>query len=81
MAVGRARALMSAENYQDKKALPLVEKLKEVVKNLTIRFVQLTDVKQFNKSKILCQYYITYDKFTNFVSGSSFKYFSTPYFW
>ena len=46
-------ALMSAENYQDKKALPLVEKLKEVVKNLTIRFVQLTDVKQFNKSKIL----------------------------
>ena len=53
MAVGRAGALMSAENYQDKKALPLVEKLKEVVKNLTIRFVQLTDVKQFNKSKIL----------------------------
>ena len=46
-------ALMSAKNYRDKKALPLVEKLKEVVKNLTIRFVQLTDVKQFNKSKIL----------------------------
>ena len=27
-------ALMSAKNYRDKKALPLVEKLKEVVKNL-----------------------------------------------
>ena len=27
-------ALMSAKNYRDKKVLPLVEKLKEVVKNL-----------------------------------------------
>ena len=35
-------ALMSAKNYRDKKALPLVEKLKEVVKNLTIKCVQLT---------------------------------------
>lgn len=35
-------ALMSAKAYRDKKALPLVEKLKEVVKNLTIKCVQLT---------------------------------------
>ena len=31
------------KNYWDKKALPLVEKLKEVVKNLTIKCVQLTE--------------------------------------
>ena len=37
------RALMSAKAYRDKKALPLVEKLKEVVKNLTIKCVQLTE--------------------------------------
>lgn len=36
-------ALMSAKNYRDKKALPLVEKLKEIVKNLTIKCVQLTE--------------------------------------
>ncbi len=36
-------SLMSARNYRDKKALPLVEKLKEVVKNLTIKCVQLTE--------------------------------------
>jgi len=36
-------ALMSAKNYWDKKALPLMEKLKEVVKNLTIKCVQLTE--------------------------------------
>jgi predicted RNase H-like nuclease (RuvC/YqgF family) len=35
--------LMSAKNYRDKKALPLVERLKEVVKNLTIKCVQLTE--------------------------------------
>ncbi len=34
---------MSAKIYRDKKALPLVEKLKEVVKNLTIKCVQLTE--------------------------------------
>jgi chromosome segregation ATPase len=34
---------MSAKAYRDKKALPLVEKLKEVVKNLTIKCVQLTE--------------------------------------
>jgi len=36
-------ALMSAKNYRDKKALPLVERLKDVVKNLTIKCVQLTE--------------------------------------
>ena len=36
-------ALMSAKAYHDKKALPLVERLKEVVKNLTIKCVQLTE--------------------------------------
>ena len=36
-------ALMSAKAYRDKKVLPLVEKLKEVVKNLTIKCVQLTE--------------------------------------
>ena len=34
---------MSAKAYRDKKVLPLVEKLKEVVKNLTIKCVQLTE--------------------------------------
>ena len=33
---------MNPKVYQDKKALLLVEKLKEVVKNLTIKCVQLT---------------------------------------
>ena len=36
-------ALMSAKAYRDKKAIPLVEKLKEVVKNLTIKCVQLME--------------------------------------
>ena len=36
-------AWMSAKSFRDKKALPLVEKLKEVVKNLTIKCVQLTE--------------------------------------
>lgn len=36
-------ALMSAKAYRDKKALPLVEKLKEVIKALTIKCVQLTE--------------------------------------
>ena len=36
-------ALMSAKAYRDKKALPLVKKLKEVIKALTIKCVQLTE--------------------------------------
>lgn len=36
-------ALMSAKAYKDKKAVPLVEKLKEVVKALTIKCVQLAE--------------------------------------
>ena len=35
--------LMSAKAYRDKKAVPLVEKLKEVVKNLTIKCAHLTE--------------------------------------
>lgn len=35
--------LMSAKSYRDKMALSLVEKLKEVVKKLTIKCVQLTE--------------------------------------
>ena len=34
---------MSAKAYRDKKAIPLVEKLKEVIKNLTIKCVQLME--------------------------------------
>ena len=34
---------MSAKAYRDKKVIPLVEKLKEVVKNLTIKCVQLAE--------------------------------------
>lgn len=36
-------ALMSAKVYWDKKALPLVEKLKELVKNLTLKCIQLSE--------------------------------------
>ena len=35
--------LMSAKVYRDKKALPLVERLKEVVKSMTIKCVQLAE--------------------------------------
>lgn len=35
--------LTSAKNYKDKKVLPLVERLKEVVKALTIKYVQLAE--------------------------------------
>lgn len=35
--------LMNAKVYRDKKALPLVKKLKEVIKALTIKCVQLTE--------------------------------------
>lgn len=34
---------MSAKAYQDKKVVPLVEKIKEVIKNLTIKCVQHTE--------------------------------------
>ena len=45
-------ALMSAKAYRDKKALPLVEKLKEVVKNLTIKCVQLTEQSKKFSAKV-----------------------------
>ena len=35
--------MTSAKAYRHKKALPLVEKLKEVIKNLTIKCIQLTE--------------------------------------
>ena len=43
---------MSAKNYRDKKALPLVEKLKEVIKNLTIKCVQLMEQSKKLTAKI-----------------------------
>ena len=52
MAVGRAGALMSAKAYRDKKALPFVEKLKEVVKNLTIKCVQLAEQSKKMTAKV-----------------------------
>ena len=34
---------MNAKSYCDKKAVPLVEKLKQAVESLTIKCVQLTE--------------------------------------
>lgn len=48
-------ALMSAKSYKDKKALPLVEKLKEVVKALTIKCVQLAEQGKKLKDKVTRQ--------------------------
>ena len=45
-------ALMSAKTYRDKKAMPLVEKLKEVVKSLTIKCVQLAEQGQKLAAKV-----------------------------
>lgn len=49
MAAAEPAALMSAKDYKDKKAFPLVEKLKETIKALTIKCVQLAE--QGNKLK------------------------------
>lgn len=48
-------ALMSAKAYKDKKALPLVEKLKEVIKALTIKCVQLAEQGEKLKDKVTRQ--------------------------
>ena len=48
-------ALMSAKAYKDKKAVPLVEKLKEVVKALTIKCVQLAEQGKKLKDKVTRQ--------------------------
>lgn len=48
-------ALMSAKAYKDKKAMPLVEKLKEVVKALTIKCVQLVEQGKKLKEKVTRQ--------------------------
>ena len=48
-------ALMSAKAYKDKKAVPLVEKLKEVIKALTIKCVQLAEQGKKLKDKVTRQ--------------------------
>ena len=45
-------ALMSTKAYRDKKALPFVEKLKEAVKNLTIKCVQLAEQSKKMTAKV-----------------------------
>ncbi len=45
--------LMSAKAYRDKKDLPLVEKLKEVGKNLTIKCVQLAEQSKKMTAKVV----------------------------
>lgn len=48
-------ALMSAKAYKDKKAMPLVEKLKEAIKALTIKCVQLAEQGKKQKERITRQ--------------------------
>lgn len=48
-------ALMSAKVYKDKKAMPLVEKLKEAIKALTIKCVQLAEQGKKLKERITRQ--------------------------
>ena len=48
-------ALMSAKAYKDKKASPLVEKLKETIKALTIKCVQLAEQGKKLKDKVTRQ--------------------------
>lgn len=46
---------MSAKAYKDKKAMPLVEKLKEAIKALTIKCVQLAEQGKKLKERITRQ--------------------------
>lgn len=48
-------ALMSAKAYKDKKAFPLAEKLKETIKALTIKCVQLAEQRKKLKEKVTRQ--------------------------
>lgn len=48
-------ALMSAKTYRDKHAMPLVMKLKEIVKNLTIKCVNLMEQVKQLKAKVTKQ--------------------------
>ena len=48
-------ALMSAKTYREKNAMPLVERLKEVVKSLTIKCVNLLDQLKQLKAKVTKQ--------------------------
>lgn len=47
--------LMTAKAYKDKKVMPLVEKLKEVIKALTIKCVQLAEQGKKLKDKVIRQ--------------------------
>lgn len=47
--------LMSAKAYKDKKAFPLVDKLKEMIKVLTIKCVQLAEQGKKLKDKVTWQ--------------------------
>lgn len=48
-------ALMSAKSYKEKNAMPLVEKLKDIVKSLTIKCVNLMDQIKQLKTKVAKQ--------------------------
>lgn len=48
-------ALMSAKAYREKKAIPLVERMKDIVKNLTIKCVNLMEQIKQLKAKIAKQ--------------------------
>jgi len=48
-------ALMSAKTYREKNAMPLVERLKEIVKNLTIKCVNLMEQIKQLKAKVTKQ--------------------------
>jgi len=48
-------ALMSAKTYREKNAMPLVERLKEIVKSLTIKCVNLMDQIKQLKAKVTKQ--------------------------
>ena len=48
-------ALMSAKTYQEKNAMPLVERLKEIVKSLTIKCVNLMEQIKQLKAKVTKQ--------------------------
>lgn len=48
-------ALMSVKAYKDKKAMPLVEKMKEAIKALTIKCVQLAEQGKKQKERITRQ--------------------------
>lgn len=52
-------ALMSAKAYKDKKAVPLVEQLKEVIKALTIKCVQLAEQRIWGMAVVVSLIFMT----------------------